>query len=325
MKESPLVSVVVPNYNGERFLRECLCSLSAQTYGNIEVILVDNGSKDESLKIARESKTEPRIIRLEENTGFSHAVNTGIRESKGDLVFLLNNDTSCHSRCIESLVALIETDRRIFSVNCRMIQYNKRELLDDTGDGYCLLGLSYKRGYNQGTKRKNKKRRIFSSCAGASLYRKITLDETGLFDENFFAYLEDVDLGYRANVLGYRNMYCPEAVVYHIMSGTMGIEKSEFKTMLSARNNTYLIYKNMPWIQLLLNLPFLLAGVIIKSIFFARHGLAWTYFKSSFAAVKNLGKLKKTKFRTRNLPNYIYIQAMLILNCFDMAIERMIR
>ncbi|MCK5758886.1 MAG: glycosyltransferase family 2 protein, partial [Clostridiales bacterium] len=294
MKKNPIVSIIIPNFNGENFLETCLDSLMEQSYERIETIIVDNASVDNSIKLIKDSGLEIELIKLDENTGFSIAVNIGIEQAKGEYIFLLNNDTSCEPDCITNLVNMISKDEKIFSVNSKMIQYNSREKLDDTGDGYCLFGLAYKRGYNQNSKRKTKSRRIFSACAGASLYRKSILNEIGLFDENFFAYLEDVDIGYRANIFGYKNVYCPSAIVYHVISGTTGIEKSEFKTKLSARNNTFLIYKNMPILQLVLNFPFIIMGVLIKSLFFAKNNLGATYCKNSFIATKDFPKLKKT-------------------------------
>ena len=325
MERNPIVSVIIPNYNGEVFLKECLTSLEEQTYKDFETIVVDNGSGDESCRTIREGFPAVRIIELGENTGFSKAANKGIEEAAGEFIFMLNNDTSCEPDCIRELVSCIQTDPRIFSVNSKMIQYNNRTLLDDTGDGYCLLGLSYKKGYNRPVRRKTRSTEVFSACGGASLYRKNIMDEIGGFDENFFAYLEDVDLGYSARIHGCRNIYCPDAIVYHVMSGTSGIAKSEFKTRLSARNNSYLIYKNMPVLQLLINLPFLLIGVLIKTLFFMRQGLGMTYFRNSFTAAGDFPKLKKTRFRLRNTMNYIKIEGMLIVNCFGMIGERIIK
>lgn len=322
MTNNPTVTVVIPNYNGEKFLKNCLESLNEQTYKEIEIILVDNNSTDMSLKLTQKYAPGSHIINLSKNTGFSYAVNEGIKKAKGEFIFLLNNDTECDKSCIQRLAETIKTDSRIFSVNSKMIQSNNRELIDDAGDGYCLLGLAYKRGYNQKVSGKTREKTIFSACAGASLYRKNILFELGLFDENFFAYLEDVDIGYRANIHGYKNIYCPKAIVYHVISGTTGIQKSEFKTKLSARNNSYLIYKNMPIIQLIINLPFLIIGILIKILFFAKHRLGSTYFINSFTAIKDFKKLTKTKFRIKNLLNYIKIQVMLIINCFDIMVER---
>lgn len=119
--------------------------------------------------------------------------------------------------------------------------------------------------------------RIFSACAGAAIYRKELLEKIGLFDEAHFAYLEDVDVGYRANLYGYRNLFAPDAVVYHAGSAVSGSRHNPFKVELTARNNLYLIYKNMPPLQLLINLPFLLLGILIKGVYFGRKGMGKSY------------------------------------------------
>lgn len=317
-----MVSVVIPNYNGKHFLEECLNSLKVQTYKKFEIIVVDNASSDGSVEFIKTFDPSVRLIELNTNTGFSPAVNVGIKEAKGDYIFLLNNDTVSEPNVIEKLVGFIESDDKIFSVNSKMIQFNNRTLIDDAGDEYNLFGWAYKRGYNQRKNRHNKYTRVFSCCGGASLYRKSVFDEIGYFDEAFFAYLEDVDVGYRANCYGYKNYYCPEAVVYHIISGTTGNKKTEFKTKLSARNNTYLIYKNMPTLQLIINMPFIIIGCVIKGLFFYKYGFHKIYFKESFKAIFEFKNLNKTKFIVKNSINYLWIQYKLTFNCLFFIIER---
>ena len=132
--------------------------------------------------------------------------------------------------------------------------------MDDAGDEYTILGWTRKVGDGKSPDLYTAEREIFSACAGAALYRKNILDEIGYFDENFFAYMEDVDISYRARIKGYKCVYCPEAVVYHFGSGTSGSRYNEFKIRLAARNNVYVPYKNMPLPQLVLYGFLLLAG-----------------------------------------------------------------
>ena len=203
-----------------------------------------------------------------------------------------------------------------------MIQYNKRALLDDAGDEYNIFGWAFKRGFNQRVQTNIKTRRVFTCCAGAAIYNKEILNKIGYFDEAFFAYLEDVDIGFRANCFGYKNIFCPDAIVYHIISGTTGNKKTEFKTKLSARNNVYLIYKNLPSFLIILNLPFLIIGVLIKALFFSKHRLGNIYIRETINALTDLRKLKKVKFRFSNYKNYMWIQYKLIFNVPVFVFER---
>lgn len=317
-----MVSIVIPNYNGKHFLKKCLDSISKQTYKNIETIVVDNASSDNSIEFLKDEYPNVITISMTTNTGFSGAVNKGIIESKGDYVFLLNNDTEIDEKCVEYLVNTIKQNQNIFSVNSKMIQYNNRALLDDAGDEYNIFGWAFKRGFNQRVQTNIKTRRVFTCCAGAAIYNKKILNKIGYFDEAFFAYLEDVDIGFRANCFGYKNIFCPDAIVYHIISGTTGNKKTEFKTKLSARNNVYLIYKNLPSFLIILNLPFLIIGALIKALFFSKHRLGNIYIRETINALTDLRKLKKVKFRFSNYKNYLWIQYKLIFNVPVFVFER---
>lgn len=317
-----MVSVIIPNFNGKHFLKTCLDSLKQQTYKDTEIIIADNNSSDGSVEYIKENYPEAAVIELDSNAGFSYAVNEGIRRAEGEYVLLLNNDTEADPYCIERLAEAISRSDDIFSVNAKMIQYNNRELIDDAGDEYNALGWAFKRGYNKNIKFENNSARVMSACAGASIYRKSIFNEIGYFDNHFFAYLEDVDIGYRANIYGYKNYYCPEAIVYHVISGTTGNRKTEFKTKLSARNNIYVIYKNMPFFQILLNLPLLIAGTLIKAMFFAMHGYGRLYLKETIKAVFHEKPVKKVPFQIKNLKNYVWMQIRLWRNCVYFVYNR---
>lgn len=308
------ISIIIPNYNGLEYLEVCLESLSKQTFKDFEVIVVDNGSYDGSCEYVKGNHPYVKIIELDHNCGFSRAVNEGIKACKSDFIVLLNNDIEVDADWLSNLVKCIKNDDSIFSSSSKMIRYYDRSKLDDIGDDYNILGWAYKRGDGFPISKYNKIDKIFSSCAGAAIYRKDILDEIGYFDENFFAYLEDVDIGYRAKIHGYKNMFCSDAVVYHIGSATSGSKYNSFKVKLSARNNIYLIYKNMPILQIILNLPFLLIGSGIKYLFFRRLGLGKDYMEGVREGFRNLGELEKTEFKFKNLPNYVRIEIEMIVN-----------
>ena len=217
---------------------------------------------------------------------------------------------------ISNLLKCIKKDENIFAVSSKMIQYHDRTKMDDAGDEYTILGWTRRVGYGKSPDNYVQEREIFSACAAASIYRRSILDEIGYFDENFFAYMEDVDLSYRARIHGYKCWYCPEAVVYHVGSGTSGSRYNEFKTRLAARNNVYVPYKNMPWPQLLVNLVFLGMGYFIKYLFFLRKGYGEIYLDGLKEGFKSRKKIGKVIYNHRNFKNYLVIQWILIRNTF---------
>ena len=308
------VSVVIPNFNGIAFLDSVLASLEGQILSDFEVILVDNGSTDGSCSFVTANYPWVHLIELTENFGFCGAVNAGIRAAKAPYVLLLNNDTEVKEDFVEEMLAAIRRHKNAFSCGARMVQYHDRDKLDDVGNYYCALGWSFARGRGKDIHAYETEDKIFSACAGAAIYRKKIIEKIGYFDEEHFAYLEDTDIGYRARIYGYENWYAPKAIVYHVGSGTSGSRYNQFKTRYSSRNNIYLIYKNMPFLQIILNFPFLAAGFLIKFLFFAVKGMGKEYaagIKNGFSiSMKN----KKVPFRIKHLPNYCKIQLELWIN-----------
>ncbi|MBQ8305711.1 MAG: glycosyltransferase family 2 protein [Blautia sp.] len=310
------VSVIIPNYNGKKYLESLMEALSVQTCRHFEVIVVDNGSTDGSAAFLYEQYPETRVLCFPENLGFARAVNEGIRASSLPYVLLLNNDTVPDREFVREMLQAIRRHKKAFSCQARMMQLHAPELLDDAGDCYSALGWAFARGKGKKADRYMEEQRIFSSCAGAAIYRRKLFSRTGLFDEEHFAYLEDLDIGYRARLLGYENWYAPKAVVLHVGSGTSGSRYNQFKTRYSSRNNVYLIYKNMPAAQIILNLPLLAAGFGIKLVFFTFRGLGREYL----AGIKNGFSIsrrdKKLPFSLTRLPAYARIQMELWKNLF---------
>ena len=300
------VTVIIPNYNGLSFMKPCLEALERQTYQGFEILVVDNGSTDGSAQWLEEQGV-PSIL-LKENTGFSGAVNAGIRASETPYVILLNNDTEVCPDYVKELVRCMERSPKIFSASSRMIQFHNRELLDDAGDMYSLMGWAYQRGTGQPVKGYKKARKIFSACAGAAIYRRSVFEEIGYFDEQHFAYLEDMDVGFRAKICGYDNVYCPTAEVYHVGSGTSGSKYNSFKVKLAARNNIYLNYKNMPLPQLVLNALPLAAGIAVKYLFFKKKGFEKDYIAGLKEAFETLDQCRKVPYRPEHFRNYVGIQ-----------------
>lgn len=310
------VSVVTPNYNGERFLKAFLESLSNDSECIGEVIIIDNGSADSSRDYIKNISFDfpVRLIENDENLGFAPAVNQGIRNSKYEYIFSLNNDTEVEKGCIRHMCDLISTADDIFSVQAKMIQYENKRLIDDAGDEYNILGWTKKTGENHDSGEYTEVREIFSSCAGAAMYRKSILEELGMFDDEFFAYMEDVDLAIRAKINGYRNLLCPQAVVYHVGSATSGSRYNEFKVKLAARNNVWVVYKNIPIPLKIINFIFLFLGFFIKYLFFLRKGFGALYFSGISEGLSSRNKIKKTQFKSENTINYLKLEYRLIIN-----------
>lgn len=310
------VSVIIPNFNGVAYLDGVLASLERQTLTNFEVILVDNGSEDGSCAFVASHYPWVHMIELPENFGFCKAVNEGIKAARSKYVLLLNNDIEAEKTFLEEMVAALKRHRNAFSCSAKMIQFYDRDRLDDAGNYYCALGWGFARGKGKEIHAYDKEEKIFSSCAGAAIYRKKIFDKIGYFDEEHFAYLEDMDIGYRARLFGYENWYAPKAVVYHVGSGTSGSRYNQFKTRYSSRNNIYMIYKNMPFLQILLNLPFLAVGFGIKILFFAMKGLGREYLAGIKNGFQISMKGQKVPFSFSRIHYYMKIQVELWANIF---------
>ena len=313
-------TVVIPNYNGMKFIKECLESLLAQDIPPYEycVIVVDNGSTDGSRQLIEDAFPGVSLIALPANTGFCHAVNVGIRAAKTPYVILLNNDTKVHPHFVGALCGALDARPEAFSVSARMRMWDDQDLLDDAGDRYCALGWAYARGKGLPAAHYQAPAEIFSACGGAAIYRKSVLKEIGLFDESHFAYLEDLDIGWRARIYGYRSFYEPGAEVIHYGSASSGSRYNEWKTKLAASNSIYVIAKNMPLPQWLWNLPFLIPGFLVKFLFFCQKRMGILYVRGICRgfqkALSKEGRAKRVPFRWKHLQNYLGIQGQLYVN-----------
>lgn len=310
------VTIVIPNYNGVDFLDGCLRSAAAQEGVSCDIIVVDNGSTDRSREFVRSSYPQCRLICLKQNYGFCRAANEGMKAAKSPYVILLNNDTEVKPDFARRLLDAVRADRRRFSCAAKMIDYRDRERLDNAGDFYCALGWGIARGKGKPVSAYQSAGKIFSSCAGAAIYRREEFLKLGGFDEAHFAYLEDMDLSYRAKIYGYYHWYEPRAEVFHVGSATSGSRYNHFKVVHSAGNNVYLIYKNMPFPQIIGNGPFLLAGFLVKYLFFAGKGLGKDY-REGLRRGMNLCRRhpeKKVRFRAARFLNYARIQLELWKN-----------
>ncbi|MBQ3009030.1 MAG: glycosyltransferase family 2 protein [Oscillospiraceae bacterium] len=325
-------SIIIPNLNGEKWIKESIDTCINQNFDQeYEIIIIENASTDRSLEIIEECATRFKnfhIIKNETNLGFAPAVNQGIRLSTGEYAVMFNNDAFAEPDWLAELVRVADSDPNIFSVGSLMIQHFNRDLADDAGDYVPLFGWTCKRGDGLSWKRYQKQERIFSACGGAALYRRSILEEIGYFEEAFFAYGEDVDLGWRANNRGYKNIYNPKAICYHICSATTGGRYNAFKAVKSGQNNALLLYKNQPLLMLLINLPFILIGFLPKYLMYRHNGFDKELMEGTRNAFRMKDDIIKPKFRLKNLPNYLWVEWKMFVNCFtyvDYRVKRFLK
>ncbi len=254
-----MISVIIPNLNGQHHLKTCFDSLRAQTLNDFITVLIDNNSTDDSVKFTEENYPEISIIRNNENNGFAKAVNQGIKysleEIKPDYIILLNNDTECDKDFLKEMISGFKSEDT-GSVACKMLNFTDRKLIDDTGDFIKMKGSPYARGFGETDNGQyDEPEFIFGACAGASAYRSEVFSAAGFFDEDFFAYYEDVDFSFRLQLAGYKCFYNPKAVVYHKRGATTK-SREGFQVMLCEKNLIALRLKNYPMSMLLTGLPF---------------------------------------------------------------------
>ena len=313
--------IIIPHYNKLILLKECIYHIEQQNYKNFDVLFVDNGSTDGSAEYIFDickKNINYHYILLNENTGFAYAVNRGFEYSINNgfkFSLLLNNDAYIEKDFVRELELSIN-DSKTFAVSSMMINYHNSDVIDSFGDYYTIVGWAFQGKVGEKVDNIYYNQNCFSACGGASIYNNDVLNKIGLFDENFFAYLEDIDLSYRAKLYGYNIRNCFTARCYHLGSATSGSKYNEFKVRTSARNNIFLIYKNMPYLQIIINIFPLFIGTVIKQIFFIMRGYGLDYFFGIFDGLRNLDKIKKNNFFKFNFITYIKIEFELILNTF---------
>lgn len=313
---NPLISVVIPNWNGKKFLAGCLDSLKEQTYEPIEVVIVDNGSKDGSVEYLKENYPYVKLVTFPVNTGFSPAVNAGIKASTGEMVALLNNDTVVDPNWMSELIKAMREHPEAGSAGCKMLAYDDHALLDGAGDGYRRGGLPGRIGHKErDTGRFNRQRYLLGACGGAALYRRELFADIGYFDEDYFAYLEDVDLGLRAQAAGYKCIYVPTSIVYHLGCGTTGSGYSPLVVRLSARNNWNTIVKNIPTPLLWKFLPHILFWQLYYlAVVTVRGGQLLAWLNGTYEAVKLLPKMleKRREINRLRRTSLEYLEQLIV-------------
>jgi len=300
-RSSAMISVVIPNYNGRHYLEMCLSSLFSQTYDDFEVILVDNGSWDGSSEYVEEKFPRVRIVRNEENLGFAGGVNSGIRQARGEKILTLNNDTKADKEFIKSLAVAMDSDAEVGMCASKMLFCDGR--INSAGICISRSGAAWDRGMAELDEGQyDEVEEVFGPCAGAALYRREMLEEIGLFDEDFFAYMEDVDLAFRGQLAGWKCLYVPSARVYHVHSGTAGF-RSDFSVYYGNRNVVWYAVKDFPTRLLISSLPWIVGRNLLVIPYYALFGHGRTILRSKIDAVRGIPRmLRKRKKVVRKAP-----------------------
>ncbi len=279
MRNSPLISVIIVTWNSKQHLTTCLDKLLAQTFRDFEVIVVDNGSEDGAVDglQKRYPSLDLRIEQLNSNSGFSVANNIGAHLAQGQWLALLNPDAFPVTDWLEQLLQATRQYQEFSFFASRQIQADQPDMLDGEGDMYHVSGLAWRRKYEMPVYSHEDAEEVFSPCAAAALYNRFEFLEVGGFDEDFFAYHEDVDLGFRLRLIGKRCLYIPKAVVYHVGSASFG-KSSDFSTYHGHRNLVWSFFKNMPgwlfWIYLPLHI-FMNVYLMIRYSLNGRAKILW--------------------------------------------------
>lgn len=295
--KSSFTSVIIPNFNGIKYLPFCLSSLKKQTFSNFEIIVVDNGSTDGSVEFIRKNYPKAKIIQFSNNKGFAQAVNKGIGEANGKYIALLNNDTETDPHWLEEMVKVLDKNKDIHFCASLILNYKDRNIIDSAGDGFSSWGLGYKIGHGEKMEAKYKKQRfVFGACGAAAIYRKTLFERIGFFDEDFFAYREDVDLNFRAQLAGYRCLYTPSAIVYHHGSKTA---TSRFINYYATKNNLNVLVKNIPLNLFLKNIHKIILAQVLR--FLSRPKYFFLYLASSLKFFQELPKMLQKRKKVLEL------------------------
>jgi GT2 family glycosyltransferase len=287
---APLVSIVIVTWNGRQYLDACLNAVAAQRGVQSETILVDNGSSDGTSEYVRQQFPWVRLVALKENRGFAGGNNAGVREARGQFVVLLNNDTSAEPGWLEALMRGRAEGGAMALATSRIVYMHDPRVIDSAGDGLLRWGGAFKRHHGASIDAAPQSGEVFGVCGAACVIPKSVFDELGGFDEDFFVSHEDVDLSYRARLLGYTCRYVADAVVRHHGSSTLG-RVSAFAVFHGQRNLEWVYVKNTPASLLWRTLPGHFVYTIAAALHFARAGLLGSFVRAKFAALAGLPQM----------------------------------
>jgi len=298
-----MVSIIIVNWNGEIFLRDCFNSLWDQTYKDFEVIFVDNASTDSSLSLAKSLTStlglDVKFVELHRNTGFAEGNNEGLKKCSGRYIALLNTDTIADRNWLKNLVEAMDTYPEAGICASKLIVAGEN-IIDSAGDGYSTFGRAFKRGEGGPPHSFSEKEYIFGACGGATLYRRDMVEQIGLFDKDFFIIFEDADFNFRAQLSGWKCLYVPKAIVHHKVGGSMK-DMSGTAAYYAARNDRLVKIKNLPLTVVIRKMPCLILGEVIMFFYYLIKGNFKYYLMANIDVFKSLSLFLKKRREVMSL------------------------
>ena len=284
----PKASGLISTWNSAKYLPRCLEALAHQTFIDFKVLVLDNGSTDRLVDGLESHWPDIKIIRLHQIIGFAAANNLGARMANGKWLALLNSDAFPEPDWLEQLIIAAEGNSEFAFFASRQVQANDHRYLDGAGDAYHVSGMAWRRYYNYPTSQFGlKTEEVFSACAAAALYSREAFLQVGGFDEDFFSYLEDVDLGFRLRLQGFRCLYVPGARVRHVGTASVGTQ-SDFALYYWQRNFIWSFIQNMPSSLVWEALPAHLIANSIYLLYYTLRGRGGILFKAKRDALSGL-------------------------------------
>jgi GT2 family glycosyltransferase len=293
----PLVSIIILNWNGERYLQSCLEAVAAQTFSDYEVFVLDNASTDQSAEELDKRWPTFRVVRFEQNLGFAIANNRGAALAGGEWLAFLNNDAFPETEWLLNLVKASREHPQYSFFSSRLVYAGQPDLIQSSGDVYNISGYAWPRDNNRpAEKTPTSCGEVFSPCAAAAFYKRTAFLEAGGFDEDFSSHHEDVELGFRLRLLGHRCLYAPDAVVAHLGSASYGRE-SDRTVYQVQRNVVWAFVTDMPDWLLWRYLPAHILANLIFLIYYTLRGQPGSVWRAKWHALRSLPTLKAKRKR----------------------------
>jgi GT2 family glycosyltransferase len=307
---APQLTVAVLSYDGRHLLEVILPSLARQSFRSFEVVVVDNGSHDGTAAWLREHWPDVQVVSLPENVGVTAALNVCARAGRAPLLALLNNDLELDPDCLGELVAALSEHPQAGWAGAKLRDFYEREIIDGAGDVFTWAATGGRRGHGERDRGQfDEPRAIFGACGGAALYRRSALEQVGDFDEDFFAFYEDVDWNLRAQLAGFSCRYVPTAIAYHMGSATIGKGLSDFTRYHLWRNTLWIIAKDIPATALLRHAPRLIIGQLVNLAVAVRDAKLGLWLRVWRDALRGLPRMQR-KRRTVQASRRVSLDAL---------------
>lgn len=320
--QGPLLSVAVVAYRSGETLRGCLEHLARQSFRDFETLVIDNASPDDEAQAAVAALPSARLIENAENLGFAGACNQAARLARGRWLVLLNPDAFAQPDWLEQLAAAARRHPTARSFTSRQVMAEDPAVLDGLGDVMSVFGIPYRGGYLRPDPGDTAEGQVFSPCGAAMMIDRALFLEMGGFDERFFCYCEDVDLGYRLQLAGEPTVLVPQAVVRHVGSASSGGPKSEFAVFHGVRNRFWVLVKDTPLLLLPIVIPLHFLAVAYIHTRGANRPLLKTALRAYRAAFAGLGEMWKSRKAIRRRSSTLAIAKAMTWNPADLSVRR---